>query len=156
MGNSQESATRRRTSPPVDDLNKGYNCYYYSISSFPDSFKYEKCVVEDHNYNKTLYNLHLESDSNIKFINIPYFYVSGRQNKRSWYDYFKVGTMVQTNMTAIDRANNPSKRRAEIMDVRTDKNFKIVVDLRDVKTGYTAFGVTPDKYLLDLGYYRDW
>lgn len=157
MGNSQQNRTiRERTAPMKQDLNKGYNCYYYTISSFPNSFKSEKCVVDDHNYNKTLYNLHLEEDPEVKLNNIPYFYVSGRRFERTWHDYFKVGTMVQTSVTAIDRVNNPTKRRAEIMDIREDRDFQVVVDLRDVNTGYTVFGVTPDKYLLDLKFYKDW
>lgn len=154
MGNSQTS--REKTALPKQDLNKGYNCYFYTISSFPNSFKCEKCVVDGYNYNKTLYNLHLEENPEVKFNNIPYFYVSDRSFKRSWYDYFKVGTMVQTRITAIDTVNNFTKRRAEIIKIREDKNLQVVVDLRDVNNGYTVFGVTPDKYLLDLKFYKDW
>lgn len=157
MGNTQQTNTiRQRTSPAREELSKGYNCYYYTISSFPDSFKSEKCVVDDHNYKKTLYHLHLEENSQVQLNNIPYFYVSGRRYERTWHDYFKIGTMVQTNVTAVDRTTNPTKRRAEIMDIRPDKEFQVVVDLCDVKTGYTVFGVTPDKYLLDLKFYKDW
>ena len=156
MGNSQNNIRRATTSPTKEELNKGYNCLYYTISSFPNSFKCEKCVVDGHNHNKTLYNLYLEEDSDTKLNNIPYFYVSGRRIERTWRDYFKVGTMVQTNVTAVDRVNNPNKRMAEIMDIRDDTDFQVLVDLRDVKTGYTVFGVTPDKYLLDLKFYKDW
>lgn len=152
MGNSPPQQ-RSSTGQPKPNLMKGYNCYMYRIASFPDSFVAEKCVVLDHDYQKNFYDLRLEEDSEVVFNKIPYFYVSGRREKRTWHDYFKVGTMVQTSITDVDRRN---KRRAEIMDVRPDSEYQVVVDLKDTVTKFTVFGVTPDKYLLDMKYYKDW
>jgi hypothetical protein len=152
MGNSVPRQSDK-VSQPKPNLMKGYNCYMYVIASFPDSFVAEKCVVIDHDYHKTFYDLRLESDPTVVFNKIPYFYVSGRRDKRTWHDYFKVGTMVQTSVTDVHRKY---KRRAEIMDVRTDYEYQVVVDLKDTVTNLTIFGVTPDKYLLDMKYYKDW
>lgn len=151
MGNTPTS--ERSGGQPNPQLSKGYNCCLYNISSFPNSFEVVKCVVIGHNPTKTFYDLRLDTDHDVTFNNIPYFYVSGRREERTWFDYFRVGTMVQTNVTDIGRGG---KRRAEIMDVRTEKDSHVLVDLRDVVTGFTVFSVTPDKFILDMLYYKDW
>lgn len=155
MGSDQSNTRRARTSPPRSFLNKGYNCFMYTISSFPESISKTKCIVEDHNHDKTLYNLRIEKDPDVKFTNIPYFYVSGRREERSWHDYFKVGTVVRTRATCIDR-NNISYRQAEIMEIRSDDDSQVIIDLKDLRTGFTVFSVTPDKYRLDVQFYKDW
>ena len=42
------------------------------------------------------------------------------------------------------------------LDQLKSNGSQVVVDLRDVVTGFTVFGVTPDKFILDMKYYKDW
>lgn len=147
MGNSPEKERRMAIMPKIPDMRKGYSCYYYKLRSYPSEFKMEKCTITDISSDKKLYTLKLDSDPNMVYTHIPYLYISSTRLPRTWDDYFKVGTIVRTV---------PNKTRAEILEIRHDKDYQALVDLKELKTGFTKYGYTPSQFYFDANYYKDW
>lgn len=156
MGNGPSASTDTITIPGWErNLHKNYNCHYYIISSDPNLFQTRKCLVLDHSENKLYYTLKdLELD--LIYENVPSVFVSSSRINYSWDSYFKIGTVVKTNATMIDKStmNGKFKGRARISDIKMDTEKGVAVDLVDLRTNYRAYGVPPSEFALDKEYYR--
>lgn len=154
MGNDHAKERRRALLPPNPKLQKGYSAYYHRISSFPQGMEKTKCIVVNHTPDYKFYDLRDDKDKERFFLNIPYLYVSGCRDPYTWYDYFKIGTVVATTLGNVANGNKP--RDAEIVDIRPDPVTEVIVDLKDLKTGFTTYGVSPSKFYFNIEYYKDW
>jgi hypothetical protein len=72
----------------------------------------------------------------------------------TWEDYFNVGTVVQNTINVFGNGNQP--RRSEIIAMRPDTTEGVVVDLKELKTGYVSHNVTPAHFYFDTTYYKNW
>jgi hypothetical protein len=152
MGNSALREHKRALLPQNPRAEKGYSCYFHHISSFPNSIEHTSCTVLDHTSDFKYYTLRDNKDKYRIFKDIPYIYVSGGRRPHTWDDYFKIGTVVKR--AHINNQNMP--KSAEIVDVRCDQDVQRLVDLRDMKTGFTYYNVAPDQYFLDVAFCQDW
>lgn len=157
MGNSNSYENDTITIPSWErSLMKGYDCHYYIISSDPDLFQVRKCVVLDHDNEKLHYTLK-DIELDLIYEDIPSVFVSSCRVSNKWEDYFKIGTVVKTNTTSVDRLKQDTKRftnRARIADIRNDLEDGVTLDLVDLKTGFRAYRVTPSQFALDKSYYK--
>ena len=155
MGNTQFVESRRAIMPPNPMLNKNYTCYYHRITSFPEGMESRKCTVTDHTIDKKMYSLRDDEDPDKYYVMIPYIYISSySKGPRSWEDYFKVGTIVKTTSKALSHDGQP--RQAEIIAVNRAKDGRTTVDLKDLKTGFTVYGVSCANIIFDIDFYKDW
>jgi hypothetical protein len=136
-------------------LMKGYNCHYYIISSDPELFQKRKCLVVDHDERKLHYTLK-DIELDLLYEDVPGVFVSSSRVDYSWDDYFKIGTVVKTNATSVERTNKDMKfkHRARIADVKHDMENGVTLDLVDARTNFRAYHVTPSDFTLDKQYYR--
>lgn len=154
MGNRPSAANDTIIIPKWErSLQKNYNCHYYLISSDPSLFQKRKCLVLDHDEGKFHYTLRdLELD--LVYEDVPSVFVSSSLINYSWEDYFKVGTVVKTNATSLDKGDKKLSARARISDMRYDPEDGVTVDLVDMRTGFRAFRIAPHGFALDKAYYK--
>jgi hypothetical protein len=154
MGNAQYKENKRSQIPPNPMLEKNYSCYYHTITSFPEGMTFKKCTVKDHTPDKKFYTLKDDKEKDKYYVMIPYIYVSSFSRPYTWDDYFKAGTVVKTTVPSLSHDGQP--RRAEIVQVHREKDGLTTMDLKDVKTGFTVYGVSCANILFDIEFYRDW
>jgi hypothetical protein len=155
MGNTHLVESKRALMPPNPMLHKNYTCYYHRITSFPEGMEVKKCTVMDHTPNKKMYSLRDDTDPTKHYTMIPHIYLSSyRSGPLSWNDYFKVGTIVKTTCGGLSYDGGP--RRAEITAVNRARDGRTTVDLKDLKTGFTVYGVSCAYITFDIGFYKDW
>ena len=155
MGNAKFKDARRAQMPPNPMFNKNYTCYYHKITSFPEGMEVRKCTVVNHSPDKRMYSLRDDTDPDKCYTAIPYIYLSSyRDGPLSWDDYFKVGTIVRTTVKSLTHDGVP--RQAEITEIRRAKDGLTTMDLKDLKTGFTVYGVSCASVMFDIGFYKDW
>lgn len=154
MGNAKFKDSRRALMPPNPMLCKNYTCYYHKITSFPEGMERKKCTVIDHTPDKKLYTLRDDNDRDKYYSMIPYIYVSSYRTPYSWEDYFKPGTIIKTTSPTLSHDGKP--RRAEIIAVHRASDGMTTMDIKDLKTGFTVFGVYCSNILFDIEFYKDW
>lgn len=152
MGNSHFKESKRALIPGNPNLNKNYTCYYHKVSSFPDGMERHKCTVLDHSDDKSFYMLRNDADPRIIYNKVPYFFISSYKSPYSWDDYFKVGTIVLTNIKQL--TNDTTKfKRAEIVNINNDKNDTPTMDLKDIETGFVVYCVPCAIIRFDVDFY---
>lgn len=149
MGNDNTKERRRALLPPNPRLEKGYSCYYYKLSSFPMSLEKYKCTVLDRTPDYKLYTLRDDTIPEKIYSQIPYIYVSSAREPNGWDDYFKIGTIIKTN-------EGGRLCDAEIIDIHYDSLTGKNIDIKELKTGFTRYGVRPTNFYFNVEYYRDW
>lgn len=144
MGNSQLRLRRLALVPQNPMLLKGYSCYYHNvISSIPSAMVKTKGVILDYTPDHKLYTI--KCDDGVIHSAIPHLYVSSSRTPSAWEDYFKPGVIVRWG-----------GKQCEIVDIRSDKEYEAVLDVKELSTGFTRFGVPASSLLLDINYYKDW
>lgn len=134
------------------NLQKGYNCHYYLISSDPELFQKRKCVIIDHDDTKRHYTLK-DIELELLYEDVPAVFVSSSRVDYDWGSYFKPGTIVKTNATTVEK-HGKFNNRARISNMNLDSDNGITVDLVDIRTNFRAYGVIPSEFVLDKDYYR--
>lgn len=156
MGNKQSCDNDTVQLPHWErNLHKGYNCNYYVVTSDPELFQKRKCVVLDHDDKKFHYTLK-DIELDLIYEDIPSCFISSSRLDYSWEDYFKMGTVVKTNATSVDKDKKGGdfKHQARISDIKRDMENGVTLDLVDLKTGFRAYCIRPSEFVLDKSYYR--
>lgn len=157
MGNTANSRDDTVQLPHWErSLVKGYNCHYYVVTTDPTLFQKRKCVVIDHDDTKMHYTLR-DIELDLVYEDVPSCFVSSSRVDYRWDDYFKLGIVVKTNATSIDRVTSRGgefKNRARISNIKTDVENGVTVDLVDLKTGFRAYCIRPSEFALDRAYYN--